>query len=165
MPPGSNEGDQPIFDATPYLRIVIDKEGRWFQNDAEIIHPEIYRFFNSLLEKTDDGGYRIRLGQEMCSVEVEDAPFVVERLVGDEGEKILIELNDKTREPFDPDQFWIGPENVPYTKVKEGVFHARFSRVAYHQLARYIVDDGEEKHFYLLIEGERIPIRTGDIDR
>jgi hypothetical protein len=165
MPVKSNDGDGPTFDATPYLKIVIDKDGRWFQNGAEIIHPEIYKFFNSLLEKGDDGGYRIRLGKEVCRVEVEDAPFVVERLLDDEGDEILIELNDKTREPFDPERFLIGPENVPYTKVKGGVFDARFSRPAYHRLARYIVGDEEGEDFHLLIRGRRIPIRTGDIER
>lgn len=148
-----------VFDASPYLKLVIDKEGRWFQNGAEIIHPEIYRLFNQLLEKAPDGGYLVRMGQEICKVEVEDAPFVVRRLIEDDHDKFLLELNDGTREPFDPKRFWIGGQNIPYSRVKSGVFHARFSRPAYYQLARYIVTDENEKEFFLLLDGKRVPIK------
>jgi len=152
-----NKGE--VFDASPYLKLVIDKEGRWFQNGAEIIHPEIYRLFNQLLEKAPDGGYLVRMGQEICRVDVEDAPFVVRRLIEDDHDKFLLELNDGTREPFDPKRFWIGGQNIPYSRVKSGVFHARFSRPAYYQLARYIVTDENEKEFFLLLDGKRVPIK------
>jgi uncharacterized protein len=156
----SDKGAEVLFDATPFLRLVIDKDGRWFQNGAEIIHQAIYREFCSLLEETSDGGYRIRLGREVCRVEVEDAPFVVLQ-VTEEGEgKLCIRLNDGSVEPFVADNFWIGKENVPYTHIKAGKFHARFSRPAYYQLAPYIVSDESEKEFFLLLDGKRLPIRS-----
>jgi len=153
----NNTGE--VFDASPYLKLVIDKDGRWFQNGAEIIHPEIYRLFNELLEKGSDGGYLIRMGREICKVEVEDAPFVVKRLIEDNDAPILIELNDGTQEAFDPKSFWIGEKNIPYSRVKNGIFHARFSRPAYYQLARHIVTDENEEAFFLLLNGERVPIK------
>jgi len=152
-----NSGE--VFDASPYLKLVIDKDGRWFQNGAEIIHPEIYRLFNQLLEKAPGGGYLVRMGQEICKVEVEDAPFVVRRLIEDDHDQFLLELNDGTQERFDPKSFWIGGQNIPYSRVKNGVFHARFSRPAYYQLARYIVTDENEKEFFLLLDGKRVPIK------
>jgi hypothetical protein len=148
-----------VFDASPSLKLVIDKEGRWFQNGAEITHPEIYRFFNQLLEKSPDGGYLVRMGREICRVEVEDAPFVVKRLIENNQAQLLLELNDDTQEPFDPKAFWIGEHNIPYCRVKNGTFHARFSRPAYYQLARYIITDENEKEFFLFLNGERVPVK------
>jgi len=159
MDPFSDQlGDQ-VLDASPYLKLVIDKEGRWFQNDAEIIHPQIYRQFCSMLEKTSDGGYQVRMGREICRVHVEDAPFVVQRVMeGDEAEMSIL-LNDGTVEPFLPESFWIGPHNVPYCKVKQGVFHARFGRPAYYQLAAHMIADDEEKEFILVVGTKRFSVQ------
>ncbi len=157
----SREGSgEEVFDVTPYLKLFIDKEGRWFQNGAEIIHRRIYLHFNQCLEKTPDGAYQIRWGREICRVQVEDAPFVVERLLDGGPNGLRISLNDGTDEPFDPDFFWIGEENVPYITVKRGSFHARFSRPAYHELAKYIDSDAKEETFYIVIQGKRSPIKT-----
>ena len=114
MTESSNDTDLKVFDASPYLRLVIDKEGRWFQNGAEIIHPQIYAMFNSMLEKRGDGGYQVRMGREICAVEVEDAPFVVMRVIDDDPEVLRVELNDGSREEFNPDLFWIGDHHIPH---------------------------------------------------
>jgi uncharacterized protein len=159
----SEDGQEQLFDATPYLKLRIDKEGRWFQNGAEIIHPQIYRTFNQMLEKTSDGGYRVKMGREVCGVEVEDAPFVVQRVADDDQGAISIELNDGTQEVFNPLGCWIGDQNVPYCSVKNGSFHARFSRPAYYQLAKHIVSDLDEKEFFFVLGEERIPIRNAQI--
>ena len=147
-----------MFDASPYLKLEIDREGRWFQNGAEIIHPKIYRGFNKILERGPDGGYQVRLGKEICRVHVEDAPFVVQRIHKDSRSSIVLELNDGTREDFRPDRFWIGDGNIPYTMVKGDSFHARFSRPAYYQLAEHIVGDDNKNAFFFLIDGEKRPI-------
>ena len=155
----STDGNGEIFDVSPYLKLVIDKDGRWFQNGAEIVHPEIYRFFCRTLEKTADGEYIVRFGREICRVEVEDAPFVIQSIDEEGDGTIAVQLNDGTREAFDPEHFWIGHENIPYCRVKDGELHARFSRPAYYQLASHIVSDGDEKDFFLLINGKKIPIK------
>lgn len=148
-----------LFDVTPYLKLLIDKDGRWFQNGTEIVHPEIYRFFCQSLENTNDGGYQIRCNQEVCRVEVEDAPFVVVRVRQDDGQSLWLELNDGTRELFEPERFWIGAKNVPYATVRDGAFHARFSRPAYYQLAQYVEAGEQGENFYFVIDGKRIPLR------
>jgi hypothetical protein len=150
--------EQEVFDATPYLKLIIDKDGRWFQNGAEIIHPAVRRHFMGLLERTADGGYRIRSGREVCRVEVEDAPFVVTAIGGDERRGLTIVLNDDTAEPFHPDTFWIGDANVPYVKVKDGTFHARFSRSAYYRIAEFIHSTDDET-FFLEVGGNRTKVR------
>lgn len=151
--------DGKVFDATPYLKLVIDKDGRWFQNGAEIIHPEIYRQFNQMLEKLPDGGYQVRLGQEVCRVEVEDAPFVIVRASMDGDGRIALVLNDGTVEILNAEEFWIGKDNVPYCRVKNGEFRARFSRPAYYQISEHMVA-GDEGQFFLEIDGVRTRINT-----
>lgn len=148
-----------IFDASPYLKLIIDKDGRWYQNGAEIIHQGIYKLFCDLLEKTAEGGYLIRMGREICSVEVEDAPFVVVRLVEGAQGRVSIELNDGSSEQFDPQGFWIGAQNVPYCTVKAGRFHARFSRPAYYQIAKYVESEDGETEFHITINGVRTAVR------
>jgi uncharacterized protein len=154
----SDEKTPVIFDASPYLRLFIDKDGRWFQNGAEIIHPHVYAYFNSVLERTDDGEYRVRIGREQCRVEVEDAPFVVTAVLSHNEDGVFIRLNDGTEEPFDPRHFWVGAANVPYCEVKQGRFFARFSRPAYYRIAEHIVNEGDR--FYFTLGGERVLIRS-----
>jgi hypothetical protein len=148
-----------VVDVSPCLKLLIDKEGKWFQNDTEIIHPHIYRQFCSMLEKTLDGGYQVRTGREVCRVQVEDAPFVVRQVVEEDEGRMSILLNDGTIEPLDPQRFWIGAENVPYCEVKRGAFHARFSRPAYYQLARHIIADERDNEFILLVGDKRTLIK------
>lgn len=158
MATNANDSNETIHDASPFLKLFIDKDGRWFQNGAEITHPAIYRQFNEMLETKPDGGYRVRMGKEICDVAVEDAPFVVTRLIEVHHGELTIELNDGSQEPLNPTSLWIGAENVPYVRVKNGAFHARFSRPAYYQLAKFIVTDEQESEYFLLLDGQRIPI-------
>ena len=153
-PPDEN---QQVFDATPYLKLFIDKDGRWFQNDAEIIHPNVYAVFCQALEVTPDGGYQVRIGREICRVEVEDAPFVVQAMIEKKNKRLLMHLNDGSEEVFDPEPFYIGKGNVPYTEVKGRTFKARFSRRAYYQLAEFVIEQNGD--FYLNVSGKRSRIR------
>ncbi len=151
--------DQQIFDASPYLKLFIDKEGQWFQNDAKIIHPQVYALFNEKLRKRPDGKYELALGREVCQVHVEDAPFVVQRIHTEDG-GIWLELNDGAKEEFNPDNFWIGEENIPYSVVKNGRFHARFSRPAYYQIAGFIEPGEDENNFFLNVNGAKFPVSS-----
>jgi hypothetical protein len=160
MDDSSRNSHEKLVDVTPYLKLVIDKDGRWFQNGSEIIHPEIYKYFNGLLKKTSDAEYQIRMNNEVCRVEVEDAPFVVQAVHEVGKTTICIHLNDGSEEPFNPELFWIGKDNVPYCHVKNGSFHARFSRPAYYALTPYIVADSDEQNFFLHIDGHRTPIKN-----
>ena len=65
---------------------------------------------------------RIRHGHEFCSVEVEDAPFVVQAIHEAEKDKIYIHLNDGSDEPLKPEWFWIGKDNIPYCLIKTARF-------------------------------------------
>ena len=151
------------FDATPHLRLIIDKEGRWFQNGVEIIHPLVLKQFLEALERKPDGGYRIRIGREICSVEVEDTAFIVSRIIDMDG-RIGLELNDGSSEVLDPETLWINRENIPYVTVKNGEFRARLSRPAYYDLARKLDFDDKEQSFVLKIDGEKWLVKQENVD-
>ncbi len=140
--------------------IRIDKEGRWFFQGEEITHRKTYLLYSRSLTRDESGRVILRIGREQSPVEVEDAPFVVRTLefipFGLDGqEAIWLTLNDETREKLDPGTLRIGPGNIPYCKVREGMFEARFSRNAYQLLVPYIQQDKKDRRFFLSLNQNR----------
>jgi hypothetical protein len=134
--------------------IKIDKEGRWFYQGEEITHRKTYLLYCRSLTRDESGGIILRIGGEECPVEVEDTPFVVttvEIVSAGPGaeEAIWLTLNDETREKLIPETLRIGPDNIPYCQVRNGLFEARFSRNAYQILAPHIQLDEKENRFFL----------------
>ncbi len=160
-----NSGDQIVFDSTKYLKLEIDKDGRWFQNGAEISHPGIRSQFFQALVKTQDGGYQVRIGREVCSVIVHDAPFVVRTVDVSADGNLLLKLSDDTIETLEPGLLWIGEGNVPYVTVKAGAFHARFSRPAYYELAKCLLcDENDGKYYFSTSSGRHeIEVRSDTV--
>ncbi len=157
----NQQNSSPYFDVTPHLRLFIDKEGTWYQNGVEIIHAGVRRQFMESLEISPEGGYRIRVGREVCKVEVEDAPYVVLGIVDYGDGSLGLELKDADAEIFNPETFWINDQNIPYSMVKDGRFPARFSRPAYYDLAQRIVSDERNQTFLLVLNGKSWPVRIG----
>ena len=135
-------------------RIFIDKEGNWFQDGIPILHRWTYLYNNSLLQKDESNRYYIDEGRGRVYVEVEDTPFVVKNIKLTNGNIILM-LNDETEEIMMPDTLSINEHNIPYVKVKDGRFDARFCRAAYYEMMkvlkiqddRYYLDAGGKKIF------------------
>ena len=143
----------------------IDKEGRWFFDDEEIIHRKTYLLFSRSLARDESGRTILRIGREQCPVEVEDAPFVVRTLEfiltdGGELKSVWLHLNDETREPLDQETLRIGPENVPYCRVHGGRFEARFSSNAYQILIPAIQSDEAGSRFFLVLGGKEYDLVT-----
>jgi uncharacterized protein len=141
----------------------IDKEGRWFYQGEEITHRKTYLLYSRSLTRDESGRIILRVGREQCPVEVEDAPFVVTTIefvsLGPDGqEAIWLTLNDETREKLDPATLRIGPGNIPYCKVREGMFEARFSRNAYQLLVPHIQHDEKENRFFLSLNKTKYPL-------
>lgn len=124
-------------------RFFIDKRGNWFQDGIKIQHRLTYLYNNKLLDRDERGRYYVDEGSGKLYVEVEDTPFVV-KMVSKRGEGIYLSLNDGTEERLDFGNFYINTENIPYTRVKNGRFEARFLRPAYYELMKYAKKDGGE---------------------
>jgi len=140
--------------------IKIDKDGRWFCQGEEITHRRTYLLYCRNLTRDESGRILLRVGREECPVEVEDAPFVVATMEfissGLDGrESIGLTLNDETREKMAPETLRIGLNHIPYCRVREGLFEARFSRNAYQILAPHIQLDEKENRFFLSLNGEK----------
>ncbi len=136
----------------------IDKEGRWFYQGEEITHRQTYLLYCRNLTRDPSGRLMLKIGQEACPVEVEDAPFVVKSLETEtaprgELKSIRLILNDESREPLDPETLNINSDNVPRCRVRGGLFEARFSRQAYQLLFPFIRQDGDGSRFFILIGG------------
>lgn len=136
-------------------KIFIDKQGNWFQDGIKITHKWTYLANNRNLHMDKDGNFYIDEGWKKVYIEVEDTPFVV-KMVDKKGDGFYAILNDQTVEKINFDNMWISSENVPYIKVKNNKFKARFLRPAYYELAKYTVQDGDD--FSLIINDKKIKI-------
>lgn len=135
--------------------IRIDKEGSWFYNGAQIIHPAVLRIFNDGLFKGEDGDYYLRVEDDLAVIEVEDAPFVVTRVTpieeGGAPVGFIAGLSDETEEVLNIRSIEINEKNIPYCIVKKGM-SARFASQAYYMLAQHI-DYDEKTESYLIRVG------------
>jgi len=153
---------------TPYT-ITIDRDGLWYYNGRQIIHPTVLRLFNDGLSRSDDGTYVIEVEGDRAPVEVEDAPIVVKSVmpVTDSDDGLLgfiLALSDDTKEAMNPETLSINEKNVPYCMVKrEGInaprgLPARFTSKAYYALAEYIEHDEDEDAYFIETVRKRFTI-------
>ena len=143
----------------PYT-ISIDKDGLWYYNGRQIIHPTVLRLFNDGLSQIDDGTYVLEVEGDRATVEVEDAPIVVRSVMpvenqDDELVGFILALSDETKEALDPETLCINEKNIPYCIVKrEGLnatrgLSARFASKAYYTLAEYIRHDEDGDTYFI----------------
>lgn len=122
-------------------RLRIDRDGAWYHDDAEVTHAGILANLRDNL-RVDDSGHYLQIGPVRVPVEVEDAPFVVERVEVD-GEALTVTLNDLSRERLALDSLRVDDRGVPRGRVKGGRFAARLSRAATYQLLQHVEAGGD----------------------
>ncbi|MGE5446416.1 MAG: hypothetical protein ACM3SR_17775 [Ignavibacteriales bacterium] len=137
-------------------RIYIDKEGNWYQDGIPILHRWTYLYNNKLLRRDEEGRYYIDEGRGRVYAHVEDTPYVV-KMIDKRTEGLYLILNDETEEKLDFNALWMNEENIPYTKVKNGEFEARFSRPAYYEITKYLKQEGDK--FYIEVEGTEYSLK------
>jgi hypothetical protein len=135
--------------------IRIDREGLWSYKGNDIPRRDIVRLFYQNLRQDESGLYFIEIGSQRCSVEVEDTAFTVWAVHRNQSdESIHLLLSDDSVEELDPGTLRIGHDNVPYCRVKNSGFDARFSRSSYYQLAEHIKYDPPRNAHYLTMRGQ-----------
>ncbi len=137
-------------------RIFIDKEGNWYQDGIPIQHRWTYLYNNKLMQRDTEGRYFIDEGRGRIYIAIEDTPFVIKNIELRDSSLFLI-LNDETEERLQSDTLYLNPDNIPYVKVKDGRFDARFCRAAYYEIMKLLEHD--ENGYYLNIGTERLEIR------
>jgi len=131
-------------------RFFIDKRGNWFQDGIKIQHRLTYLYNNKLLSRDDEGRYYLDEGSGKLYIEVEDTPFVV-KMVDKKGDDFYIILNDETKEKLELNTLTINHENIPYAKIKDGEFDARFLRPAYYEFMKHLKK--EDGNYYIMSKG------------
>lgn len=144
-----------LRDVSANTRIRIDKDGRWFYEESEIIHPTILKLFCDSLEIDEQGRYRIIVENELCYIAVEDAPFIVRIIRGDCECGFELFLNNLQTEPLDPETLFFGNDNIMYARLANGIV-VKFSRAAYYQLA-LMMDENETGGICLTVKGKSYP--------
>jgi len=137
-------------------RLRIDRDGGWFHENEEVSHEGILASLSEGLQ-VDGSGHFLQIGPVRVPVEVEDAPFVVLRFEA-EGEGFTLRLSDGSREALDPATLELREGDVPYCRVKEGRFDARFSRAAAWQLLQRVEPPPGGGPPALVAGGRRYPL-------
>jgi hypothetical protein len=134
----------------------IDREGLWYYRGVVMTRREIIRLFYRNLIRDESGRYSIKIGTQNYPVDVEDTAYVVwsVRYSGkteNAVEYIDLLLSDDGTEQLDPGTLTIGANNIPYCRVLNGRFEARFSKSAYYALAQHIHYNSQLDRYYLLL--------------
>ena len=137
--------------------IRIDPEGRWFYRDMEMTRRNVVQLFYKHLMQDPSGEYFIKIGPQLCPVKVEDAPYVVWsiRYAEKNGklEYLDLLLSDDSTEMLDPATLWIDDRNIPYCRIRNGRFTARFSKTSYYRIAEHISYDPRQESYCLSLNG------------
>lgn len=132
--------------------IRIKRDGRWYANDAEMFRLAIVNIFATHLERDEEGGFLIRLGEETFPVVVEDVPFTAVEAFLRDGE-VVFRFHDRQEMTVGKPVPVTFKADVPYI-----TFHwnndTRLSRSAFWQVSDLLRE--EEGGVYL------IPPRGGD---
>ena len=131
--------------------IRLDRRLRWWHDGEPVEHPRIIETFNQGLKVTDDGRYKLEIGNDWCFVEVEDAAFEVVAIDHSDGSRLSVRLSDRTAEWLDLPSLALDEGGVLTVRVKAGRAKARFSRDAQFALGTMLEP-----------EGERWVLRVGD---
>ena len=134
-------------------RLRIDRDGGWRHEGEEVSHEGILASLREGLQ-VDAAGHFLLIGPVRVPVEVEDAPFAVARFEAD-GNGFALWLNDGSREALDPASLRLRAGDVPYCRVKDGRFEARFSRAAAWQLLQQVEVQPEGGPPTLTVDGRR----------
>jgi len=134
-------------------RLRIDRDGGWLHEGEVVSHEGILATLREGLQ-VDAAGHFLEIGAVRVPVEVEDAPFTVVRFEAD-GDGFAIWLNDGSREALDPASLGLRAGDVPYCRVKEGRFEARFSRAAAWQLLQRVEAESQGGPPALSVDGVR----------
>ena len=155
-PPGTprrRPGPPPGF-TLPRLRI--GRDGTWYDGDEEVTHAGIVANLWSNL-RVDDAGHHLQIGPMRVPVEVDDVPFVVER-VERRGDGARADADRRDPRAARPGRAAARGRRGAYCRVKGGRFEARFDRAATYQLLQHVAGEDADRA-ELVLGTARYPLR------
>lgn len=133
----------------------IDAEGVFWHDGSELDDPELLYFFMDKMKHEANGSLQLMCQGELCTFKCEDVPYVVQSF-DEVKEGLQLHFPGNYHEILDASTLKVGKENVLYCKVKKGEFEARFSRKAYLELAKKIVQ--KKTGYFLQLNDQSYPI-------
>ncbi len=138
--------------------IRLDRQLRWWHDDEPVEHPRVVEAFNRGLKVTDDGRYKLEIGDDWCFVTVQEAAFGVVAFDVSEDGVASVRLSDRTAEALDVASLKVGADGVLMAKVKGGKALARFSRDAQFALGQHLNESDGRLTFSL--NGRQWPVAS-----
>jgi hypothetical protein len=145
--------------------VIIDRQGRWWYQGNQIIHPEILALFKQSLEKDPEtGNLFINYRDEKLPVEVESCPLFIRdiRVVRDgQGvlEAITLVLDDDSVEALVPDSLFLDSDGLLKMSVKRGKFVGCCLPAAHFRLAE-LFNELADGSFQLQLNKKSYPIHS-----
>jgi hypothetical protein len=141
--------------------ISLTKNGTWLADGREISHELTRKLFARSIQRDSDG-YFIRVGFETRRIQVEDTPYFVHRIEIERDpaqriERVIIELNDESRERLDPRTLNFRQGRLT-CRVKSKAEEARFLHASYFELLQDLQEDS--LGYFLLIGGDKITLES-----
>ena len=141
----------------------IDEQGSWFCESNPVTDPQLFRLLSRSLFLRN-GRYFVRCEGEVHPVRVADAPLWVRyvHLRTDADGNLAaaeIELQDGRREPLPASTLTVARDEALYCEATQRRLKARFGKVAYYELTRYLHLDEETGAFFFVIDGNRYDVK------
>lgn len=141
----------------------IDAFGQWICEGNLVTDPELFRFLSRCIDE-ENGRYFIRCEGEVHPVHVADAPLWIHCVHVETDsvgglKQVEIELADGRRELLNAETLTVLEEESLYCRATTRRLKARFGKLAYYELTRYLQMDPDEEVFYFVINGRRFDIR------
>lgn len=136
----------------------IDGFGNWFCEGNPVTDPEVFRLLSrSLFQR--GGRTFVQCEGEVHPVRVADAPLWIHCVhihfdAQGNPARVELELRDGRRETLDPQTLTLAHERALYCVATGRRLRARFDKIAYYELARYI-EMNERGAFFLKLAGRR----------
>ena len=135
--------------------LFLSKQGLWFQEGEEISHERTVELLHkSLLQMKTN--YIVRISDEEAEVIVEDVPRFITSYDAKSG---TIRMKGDLSVTLNPDQVWVGGENILYCQLPDGLA-AKFLSSAYYEIAKDIEISASGEHLLHFLGGRhriRIP--------
>ena len=145
---------RPLFTRESDIRI--DRDGHFWHDGQRIEHPGLARAFaHWIAVDPESGRYILKNEVDWCFIKVDDTPLVVRTLARGEAGELRLHLSDESSEPLDPASLRIGPDDVPYCRVRGGTLPARFSRAAAFALLEDARPDASGDAIVIVLPGGR----------
>ncbi len=122
--------------------ITIRKNGKWYYGNAEMFRRNILNILAAHIEKSGDGNYCIKLGDDINPITVEDVPFLANGYLEEES-GIKLVFHDLQEMPLDQEKKLFLKGEVPYITFRWEA-DTRLSRGVYWKLSQFFDFRGEE---------------------